>query len=182
MTTQTRTQPRHTRARMALAFLALLPLTLISTGCGPKSFGPAFEQAPPPPPNRGRIYVYRADARSSLASVRVTIDGQSIGRFRDGEYQTLELPTGLRHVRAGLRGFGMLAWGWNDHRVRLTPGETVYLMVSVRLAAQEGPTSREMEIAGRDGGTASENVFIQRRSHGEALADLGSKTRIPDTE
>lgn len=156
----------------------LVVLLLLSSGCGPKPYGPAFQMSPLPPPNRARLYVYRMDERTSLASVRLTIDGQEIGPFRDQEYETLVLPAGMRTVRAGLRGFGFMAWGWSVHKLRVQPGETAYLMLSVRMAEQTAPTSREVEIAGRDSGTASENVFIVPRSQAQALSELQRMTRL----
>jgi hypothetical protein len=163
----------------ALVALWLIPLAL---ACGSRAPGPAFEVAPLPPPNRARLYVYRADERTSLASVRVTVDGLDVGRFQALEYESLELPAGRHHVRAGMRGFAWLAWGWSDYHVELAPGETAYLMLSIRLAEQSpAPAGRESEIAGRpDGGTVSENVFIVPRSASEALADLQKTTRLPD--
>ncbi len=141
------------------------------------STGPPFEPAPPSSPDRGRVYLYRLDERESLASVRVALDGKSIGRFRDHEYTTLELPPGPHRLRVGLRGFGWLAWGWNEHRFRLAPGETLYIKLAVRLSARTVPQSRELEIAGREPGTASENVFIILPTEREALTDLAATTR-----
>ena len=128
--------------------------------------------------DRGRVYLYRIDERGSLASVRVTLDGLPIGRFRNREYATLELPTGPHRLRAGLRGFGFLAWGWNEYRFSLAPGETRYLQLSVRLDARTVPDSREVEIAGRQQGGASENVFIVVRPEREALPELATTTRL----
>ncbi len=157
----------------------LLILACMATACAKPPAGPAFEPAPPPPDHRGRLYVYRSDQPGSLASVRITIDGLEVGRFRNNEYETLELSTGQHHLRAGMRGFGLLAWGWNSHRFRLGPGESVYLKISVRLNEHSTPGTRDLEIAGRASGAASENVFILRQSAEEALADLITTTRLP---
>jgi len=169
--------PRFARRGVAMG-AGLLVLLLLSSGCGPKPYGPAFEMSPLPPPNRARLYIYRLDERTSLASVRASIDGQEMGPFRDREYETIVLPAGMRTVRAGLRGFGFMAWGWSEHKVRLRAGETAYLMLSVRMAEQTAPTSREVEIAGRDSGTASENVFIVPRSQSQALSEMQRMTRL----
>lgn len=186
MTCPRGTTPDH-RKRRRVGFIAapairaplyLLLLACIAAACAKPPLGPPFEAAPPPPEHRGRVYVYRADERGSLATVRITIDGLEVGRFRNGEYETLELPAGTHHLRAGLRGFGMLAWGWNKHRFRLKPGEIVYLEISVRLTARSAPATRELEIAGRPSGAASENVFIVPRSAVDALADLEATTRL----
>ena len=161
---------------LGLAFLAL--------ACGNRPYGPSFEPSALPPQNRSRVYLYRVDDRASLATVRVTIDGIEVGRFRDREYETLEIPSGMHTVRATMRGFGLVSWGWNDHQLRTRPGEIAYLKLEVRLAdvATEAATTRgrEMEIAGRaDGAPASENVFIVPQSHGEAMAELQLTTRLP---
>jgi hypothetical protein len=124
------------------------------------------------------VYIYRTDERASLASVRITIDGLELARFRNSEYETLELPAGRHHLQAGMRGFGLVAWGWNNHRFRLRPGETVYLKISVRLTERMAPGASSIEIAGRPSGVASENVFITPRSATEALRDLEVTTRL----
>lgn len=186
MTCPRGTTPEHRFGRHAelisvpaiRAVLYLLCLVCLAAGCAKSPHGPPFEPAPPPPDHRGRVYLYRADDRGSLASVRITIDGLEVGRFRNNEYETLELPAGTHHLRAGLRGFGLLAWGWNDHRFRLKPGETAYLEISVRLTARSAPDVPGLEIPGRQSGAASENVFIVPRSAKEALPDLEVATRL----
>ncbi len=160
----------------------LVVLVCIATACTKPPSGPPFESAPPPPDHAGRLYLYRSDQPGSLASVRVTIDGLEVGRFRNNEYETLELSIGEHHLRAGMRGFGLLAWGWNNHRFPLGPGDTVYLRISVRLTEHSAPQGRDLEIAGRPGGAASENVFILRVSAEEALSDLALTTRLPRPE
>ena len=164
-----------TRCRLTLLTLLVM---LAATACAQSPVGPAFEPAPPPAADRGRVYLYRIDERGSLASVRVTLDGLPIGRLRNREYLTLELPIGPHRLRAGLRGFGFLAWGWNEHRFSLAPGETRYLELSVRLDARAVPDSRELEIAGRQRGGGSENVFILERPGRKALPELATTTRL----
>jgi hypothetical protein len=114
--------------------------------------------------------------------VRASIDGLEIGRFHDREYETLELPAGSHRLRAGMRGFAFLAWGWNEHVFRLKPGETVFLELSVRLdetGASVTPAPRELEIAGRPEASANENVFILQSPRAEAEARLPGTTRLP---
>lgn len=160
--------------------LYLLVLACVTSACAKSPLGPPFQPAPSPGDHRARLYIYRSDQPGSLASVRITVDGLEIGRFRNDQYETLELPTGEHHLRAGMRGFGLLAWGWNKHRFRLGPGETLYLKLSVRLTEHPAaPPARDLEIAGRPSGAASENVFILRVSAEEALSDLMLTTRLP---
>ena len=108
--------------------------------------------------------------------------GREFGRFRNNEYETTLLSPGTHILRAGLRGFGLLAWGWNSHRFRLNPGETTYLEVSVRLAIRDEPEARGIEIAGRPDGTASENVFIVPKSAQTAIQSLEITTRLSSSE
>jgi hypothetical protein len=146
--------------------------------CSSTPKGPPFAAAAPPAENRARVYVYRIDDRNSLATVRVTIDGQALGTLRNLEYETIELAAGTHQLRAGMRGFAWMAWGWNEHRFLAKPGDTLYLELSVRLAENPSPGTRELEIAGRAGGGASENIFILRQSESEARARLTETTRI----
>jgi len=171
-------RPERSPIAVVRAAVCLLLLTGLATACPKSPLGPPFEPAPRPPNNRGRVYVYRVDERGSLATVRITLDGREVGRFRNNEYETLELPAGGHHLRAGLRGFGLVAWGWNNHKFRLPPGETVYLKLSVRLTERSAPDAKPLEIGGRPSGAASENVFIIPRSAAEALSELETTTRL----
>ena len=168
----------HNSAAAVRVAVSLFVLALISAACAKAPLGPPFENAPPPPDHRARLYVYRSDQPGSLATIRITLNGLEVGRFRNNEYTAIELPTGSHHLRAGLRGFGLLAWGWNSHRFRLAPGETAYLKISVRLAEHGAPESRNSEIAGRSSRAVSENVFIIRQSAEAALSDLETTTRL----
>lgn len=173
--------PDHRTGRQT--WIYLLCLVGFAAACAdPSSLGPAYESIAPPPDHLARVYLYRADEPNSLATVRLSIDGREVGRIRNGEYEAIVLRPGGHHLRAGLRGFGLFAWGWNNHPLRLTPGETVYLKVSVRLTAQPAPSARGIEIAGRPSGTASENVFIIRQSADAALVDLRATTRMTRPE
>jgi hypothetical protein len=157
---------------------ALLLFALIACGCAQAPTGPPFTPPEPAPDHRARLVLYRTDQPGSLASVKITIDGLDFGRFRNHEYETTLMTPGTHMLRAGLRGFGLLAWGWNAHRFRLDPGETTYLQISVRLAARDAPDTRDLDIAGRPSGAVSENVFIVPKSAQAALDDLGSTTRL----
>ncbi len=162
--------------RLASAFSVLVWLAIACAGA-PK--GPPFVSAAPPPDHRARLYVYRADPRASLATVRITIDGRELGRFRNNEYETTELSAGTHILRAGMRGFGLFTWGWNSHRFLVLQGETAFLEISIRLAETTVPNSRNLEIAGRaNTAVANENVFIVSKSAQQALANLETMTRL----
>jgi hypothetical protein len=169
------------QARRAARAAAFVLATAWMLACARPPAGPAFTPERPPPPHRARLYVYRADDQISLANVRIEVDGRAVGRLSHGEYETLELSAGPHRLRAGLRGPLLLAWGWNEHPLRLTPGETAYLRVSVRLsehaAAPIAAGSSTLDIAGRGQGVASENVFIELRPEAAALEELRSATR-----
>ena len=99
--------------------IATLTLALITTlsACATAPTGPGFLRVSDPAPPRGRIYLYREDARSSPSTLKVSIGGREIGTLRDGEYETLELPAGVHELRVGLRSLAFVAWGWNEQRV-----------------------------------------------------------------
>jgi len=163
-----------------LLWLALL-LTGLGTGCAGTPEGPAFEWAPPPPEHRGRVYVYRVDPRANLSTVRVQIDGREIGSFQPGEYETLELAAGSHRLAAGMRGFALLSWGWNEHRFSLEPGQTLFLEISVRLDQRDEsnmPPPSGLEIGGRAEGQARQNVFILTIPRAEAQTVLPSMKRL----
>lgn len=163
--------------RWPWAELALATLILAILGCTGIPPGPPFRVPEEPPSHRARLIVYRADRQASLASVRLTVDGRELGQLRNHEYETILLGPGSHIIRAGLRGFAFLAWGWNTHQLRLSPGETRYLEISVRLSTRSAPPSRELEIGGRPSGTASENVFIVPTSAKNAMPKLEMTTR-----
>jgi len=169
------------RLLVAVVSLGLALLALLVLGCASAPAGPPFRWAPDPPPNRGRVYVYRADPRTSLSTVAIKIDGLEIGRFRDRTYETLELPSGSHRLHAGMRGFAFASWGWNEHVFQLRPGDTVFIEISVRLddpSASNTPPPRDLEIAGRPEGYGSENVFILQNSRPTAEAALATTTRL----
>ncbi len=156
--------------------VALLLLWL--SACASAPLGPPFERAPFPPESRARLYLFRVDDRPSLSTVRVTLDGREIGSFRNREYETLELSAGSHHLRAGMRSIALVAWGWNEQRIRFSPGETLFVQLSVRLTEREQPAAAGLEIAGRGSGAASENVYIQIQPERDALAMIEGTTRL----
>lgn len=165
-------------SRRGRLFSGLLAILLMLSACATPPAGPAFEPAARPPENRARIYLYRFDTRPSFSTVRVTIDGREIGTFRNNEYETLELAAGSHHLRAAMRSVALVAWGSNEQRLRLRPGETIFVKLSVRLTERAQPGGRELEIAGRASGTVSENVYLQIRPEREALSQLETTTRL----
>jgi hypothetical protein len=162
--------------------IAIVLASLLAAGCARAPLGPAFRAAAAPSDLRGRVYLYRADPRGSLATVHVALDDRPVGRFRNDQYETLELTPGTHQLRATLRGFGLTAWGWNTHQFLLEPGQTLYIELSVRLTARAAPDSSNLEIAGRTSGAASENVFIVPRPAKDALSALSSTTRLARRE
>ena len=181
MSSRGASSPPVARRWRASRWLASVVIGLIWLGCASAATGPAFEWAAEPPANRGRVYIFRADPRPSLSTVRVRVNGLEVGRFRDREYETLELAAGSHRLRAGMRGFAFVAWGWNEFVFRVRPGETRYIELSVRLDERSGPTvtpPREAQIGGRAEGHASENVFILQSTRGQAAPALAATTRL----
>jgi len=166
------------RSRSVKRGVLVTLMLLCVSGCARAPLGPPFERAPLPPESRARLYLFRVDERPSLATVRVTVDGREIGSFRNGEYETLELSAGSHHVRAGMRSIALVAWGWNEQRIRFAPGETLFVHLSVRLTEREQPAAAGLEIAGRQSGSASENVYIQIQPEREALSMIEGTTRL----
>ena len=167
------------RPRRLLAAFVAVCIVLGALGCsGNAPVGPAFERAATPATHRARLYVYRADPRASLSRIRLEFDGREVGALGNREYETIEVAPGPHRLRAGLRGAAFLAWGWNEQPIRLTPGETVYVRLTVRLSDHAAPqTGRAVDIAGRTSGVASENVFIERVGEARALEELADTTR-----
>ncbi len=156
---------------------AVVLVVVASLACTKPATGPAFTAAEPPANDRARLYLYRVDPQGSLSRVRISLNGREIGDLRDHEYETLELAAGSHRLRAGLRGFGFVAWGWNEQPIRLEPGETAFVELSVRLAEHTTPSARELEIGGRPEASASENVFIRRPGRVDAIESLETTTR-----
>lgn len=170
--------PRPLVLSALLALLALVS-TPTWTGCAkPPTPGPAFAAAPEPAPGLARIYVFRVDPQHSLSRVEIGLDGRKLGRLGNDEYITFELDPGPHRVEFRQRGLAFASWGWNHQHLDLRSGETIYIEISVRISAQPMPGSgQDLEIAGRGGGAASENVFIQQRSRDDAIRILADTTR-----
>lgn len=169
------TARRGPAAARALAMLGIVALVL--AGCAGRPSGPPFLRAPEPPEHRGRIYVYRSDEGRGLANVSVELDGRPLATLGRTEYETVEVASGPHVVRVGVRSAFWPAWGWNEQRVQLDPGETLYLALVVRLGAPVEPTTSSVEIAGRGQSLASQNVFIEFVPETDALAALATRTR-----
>jgi predicted small secreted protein len=169
------------RLALARTAFALLSTCLLAACATAPPAGPPFSPAPEPGPGRARLYVFRIDPQHSLSTVEIAIEGQPEGRLRNGEYATFELAAGSHRVDFRQRGLAFASWGWNRDRIRADSGETIYIEISVRVSAQPmAGSGRDLQIAGRDLGTASENVFLQRRSETAARKALaGTTLRVP---
>lgn len=178
---------RRPRRRLRVPLVARLALVLLlAAGLAPACAsappaGPPFAAAPGPGAGRARLYVFRIDPQPSYATVELAIDGQPEGRLRHGEYATFELAAGIHRLDFRQRGLAFSSWGWNRQRLQARSGETIYLEISVRLAARPVPGSgRDLEIGGRESGAASENVFLRHRTEADARAALaGTTLRVP---
>jgi hypothetical protein len=182
----TRSSPSNRRVRRALlvglaalgAFLGSVGLGTLLGACAQTSNpGPAFAAAPGPAEGRSRLYIYRLDPQHSMSSVQIALDGRSVGDLHHGEYATFDLAAGPHRVDFRQRGLAFVSWGWNRQTIRPKSGETIYLEVSVRMSERPMPeTGHDLEIGGRGGGAASENVFLQHRGAAEALDRLAGTT------
>ena len=161
--------------------LALLAVCALAACASAPPAGPAFEVAPDPGPGRAGLYVFRIDPKHSLSTVEIRIDGRPEGQLRNGEYATFDLAAGSHRLDLRQRGLAFASWGWNSRRIQARAGETTYLEISVRVSAQPvAGSGTDLEIAGRESGAASENVFIQHRSEDIALEMLPRTTlRVP---
>ena len=160
-----------------LTAVAILLLGFVLAACAPRATGPPFSAAMSPAADRARLYLYRVDPRPSISPVRIRVNGRDLGILHDGEYATLELPPGARRIEAGVRSVAFVAWGWNDQHLRIAPGETAYVEISVRLTERTQPASRSLDIAGRPGGAVSENVYLRPTGEADALEALRQTTR-----
>ena len=161
-----------------LAFVLVLIAASVFSGCAtPPTPGPAFAAAPEPAPGHARIYLFRVDPQHSLSRVEIGLDDQKRGHLGNDEYVTFELDPGPHRLDFRQRGLAFASWGWNHQHLVARAGETIYLEISVRISAQPMPSSGgDLEIPGRSGGAASENVFIQRRAPADAIRILADTT------
>lgn len=160
-----------------LLCLGLLCLGLLAGCASDPVTGPAFVAATQPPEGHARVFVFRVDPQHSLSTVDLALDGRGAGRLRNREYVAFDLLPGIHRLDFRQRGLAFASWGWNRQQLRVRSGETVYLEISVRMSAQPLPgAGQDLEIQGRTGGSASENVFIQRRSEADALPILADTT------
>jgi hypothetical protein len=158
--------------------LAVLGLLVFETACASDpATGPAFVADTAPPEGRTSVFVFRVDPQNSLSNVDLSLDGHDAGQLRNHEYVRFDLAPGIHRLDFRQRGLAFASWGWNRHQLRLRSGETAYLEISIRMSAQPMPgNGMELEIQGREGGAASENVFIQRRNEEDALRILADTT------
>lgn len=162
----------RTAAGIVVTLLSLL------TGCASDpAKGPAFVAATEPPEGHASVFVFRVDPQHSLSTVDLALDERDAGRLRNHEYVRFDLTPGIHRLDFRQRGLAFASWGWNRQQLRVRAGETVYLEISVRMSAQPMPgPGQDVEIQGRTSGSASENVFIQRRPAVDALPILANTT------
>lgn len=161
--------------------LVLIALASFSGCAKPPTPGPAFAAAPEPAPGHARIYIFRVDPQHSMSRVEIGLDGDKRGHLGNDEYVTFEVAPGPHRLDFRQRGLAFASWGWNHQHLVAKPGETVYLEISVRISAQPMPSSGgDLEIPGRSGGAASENVFIQQRTQADAIGILADTTLHTD--
>lgn len=167
---------RETRKRTAGAGLIAVLLCAGMLGCGTTPTGPAFAYAPEPAAERARLYVFRNDPRSSLARIKVQVDGRRVGLLRDREYQTREIRPGPHRLRTEMQGVPFVPMGWNTHDFEAAPGETIYLEVELRTESRQA-SPRSVEISGRSNDVVTKNVYIRELKRHEAEPEL-SKTHL----
>ncbi|MEZ4332030.1 MAG: DUF2846 domain-containing protein [Myxococcota bacterium] len=164
-------------AALAALALGILALGLLAGCASDPATGPAFVAATQPPEGHARVFVFRIDPQHSLSNVDLALDERDAGRLRNREYVAFDLLPGIHRLDFRQRGLAFASWGWNRQQLRLHAGETVYLEISVRMSAQPLPgAGQDLEIQGRTSGSASENVFIQRRTEVDALPILADTT------
>lgn len=156
----------------------LIFAALVVLGCTTSTpTGPLFNGPREPGSGSTRVYLYRLDAHHSFSTVEIRFDGEEAFRILDEEYATFELEEGDHEVEFRLRSAFWRSWQWRKHLLRARPGETIYMKISVGIDEQEIPAGRDLEIAGRDGGTAGETVTLRLRGEREALEQL-SRTHL----
>ena len=67
--------------------------------------------------------------------------------------------------------------GWNEQRVFVEAGNITFVQLFVRLTDRPQPGGRDLDIAGRQSGTASENVYLQIQPEHDAIQRLRETTR-----
>ena len=112
-----------------------------------------------------------------MSRVEIGLDGHKRGHLGNDEYVTFEVDAGPHRLDFRQRGLAFASWGWNHQHLVAKSEETIYVEISVRISAQPMPSSGgDLEIPGRSGGAASENVFIQQRTRADAIEILADTT------
>lgn len=162
---------------MSTAAVALLSGTLLvlsTMGCvHDPTIGPLYAGTEEAKPGHARIYLYRHDPHHSFSTVEVRFDQGSPLQILDEEYITVELEEGVHEVEFRLRRriWGP-RWSWRNQRIRARSGDTLFFEIAVGVTGSSTHTGREVAIAGRPVGTASESVSVEMKSEAEATSRI----------
>jgi|JI10StandDraft_1071094.scaffolds.fasta_scaffold450326_2 hypothetical protein len=161
---------------LAAGILALL----LSLGCAkPTPTGALFGGPHPPRDGTARVYLYRVDTHHSFSTVEIRFDDEKPFPILDEEYATLELEDGVHEVEFRLRNAIWGGWRWRKQILRASPGETIYMEITVGVDEQPLASEGDLAIPGRDSGTAGESVSLRLREPRAALEPL-SRTHRTD--
>jgi hypothetical protein len=141
--------------------------------------GPLFGGPHPPRDGTARVYLYRVDTHHSFSTVEIRFDGEKPFPILDEEYATLELEGGIHEVEFRLRNAIWGGWRWRKQILRASPGETIYMEITVGVDEQPLASEGDLAIPGRDSGTAGESVSLRLREPRVALEPL-SRTHRTD--
>ncbi len=160
---------------LGLALVGLACVTALPTG-------PRFEALPAPSLEESLVYIYRLDPLRGVEPIDLKLDGEDIGRLRNGEYRALTLAPGSHEVALELRLFDWLPRAWTRIPIEARSGETVYLKTwagyqvktwpGYREAEDEGPARRD--APGRAARRVAVRVFTAWRESESARSELQS--------
>jgi hypothetical protein len=149
---------------------------LLGLGCAGAPNGPPFAPLIEPDPGDCLVYIWRHDSLRGISPVDLRLDGEKLGRMKNGEFLAFLVDPGQHHLRARLRWLELIPRSWNGLDFEAKPGQTIHLRVwaqyeQTRTVAQPGTAP------GRSDDKAAVVIFMAPWSAEDAQLELQQTRR-----
>lgn len=164
--------------RVTLLLISALWLMGFSACASGKPTGPLFSALTEPGPADTLVYIYRADALWGIDAVELRLNGEKLGKMKNGEFLAFMIDPGEHEIRVRLRWLGVIPRSWNRLAFEALPGQTLYLRIWAQYRERAtGPTASQ--TPGRSDGNADLALFMAPWNAEDATRELAKTRRAP---
>jgi hypothetical protein len=172
-----RATPEHLGDPMQRAIiLIMLCLLAVPIACTTdKRTGPPFQALTEPSPGDTLTYIFRTDSLKGIGASDVKLDGEKLGKMKNGEFLAFLLDPGPHELRVRLRWLNLIPRSWTRLAFEARPGETLFLRTWA--AYEHVPGMGDLNAPGRANENAAVVIFAAPWTRDEAMIELGQTRR-----